>query len=184
DKMRNGNYNGNGERWYDYDGQTGHYSFGSQGQAFGYGVSYMNSYGSWGMHPGWAGSTRKALGRYGRYTGSYGLTDDMWNGYMQFQWSGYAYDVNTRVGNKNTGFNTTGWLYGSEGIVVSYYSTARAEALFFGSNQGQGSGGGMTDFSNANHALTFGGGIYGALEGLSASQGYWLGKNGKYYSTN
>ena len=40
----------------------------------------------------------------------------------------------------------------------------------------------MTDFSNSNDALTIGGSIYGVLEGASASQGYWLGKNGKYYS--
>ncbi len=39
----------------------------------------------------------------------------------------------------------------------------------------------MTDFSKTNHALTIGGGVLGALEGLSVSQGYWLGKNGKYY---
>jgi len=41
---------------------------------------------------------------------------------------------------------------------------------------------GMTDFSNANMALTVGGAIYGAMEGATASQGYWLGENGKYYS--
>ncbi|ELR68096.1 hypothetical protein C900_01156 [Fulvivirga imtechensis AK7] len=41
--------------------------------------------------------------------------------------------------------------------------------------------GGMTDFSNSNHALNIGAGIYGAMEGLTSSQGYWLGKNGKYY---
>lgn len=39
----------------------------------------------------------------------------------------------------------------------------------------------MTDFTNPNRALTGGGLIYGGLEGLSTSQGYWLGKNGKYY---
>ncbi|MEQ9405825.1 MAG: hypothetical protein RIM99_19695 [Cyclobacteriaceae bacterium] len=41
--------------------------------------------------------------------------------------------------------------------------------------------GGTTDFSNSNHALNIGAGIYGAMEGLTSSQGYWLGKNGKYY---
>ncbi len=41
--------------------------------------------------------------------------------------------------------------------------------------------GGMMDFSNSNIALTVGGAIYGGLEGASASQGYWLGNNGKYY---
>jgi hypothetical protein len=39
----------------------------------------------------------------------------------------------------------------------------------------------MTDFTNSNWALTIGGGIFGAMEGATASQGYWLGKNGKYY---
>ena len=39
----------------------------------------------------------------------------------------------------------------------------------------------MTDFSNLNHALNIGSGIYGAMQGLTSSQGYWLGKNGKYY---
>src|SRR5690606_24737066 len=139
DKMRNGNYNGNGERWYDYDGRTGHYSFGSQGQAFGYGVSYMNSYGSWGMHPGWAGSTREALGRYGRYTGSYGLTDDMWNGYMQFQWSGYAYDISTINSSSSkygAGFTTTGLTFANAnlgGAVTTFYSYGKAEGMFLGS---------------------------------------------------
>jgi RHS repeat-associated protein len=48
--------------------------------------------------------------------------------------------------------------------------------------QTQGSGpGGMTDFTNSNWALTIGGAVYGAMEGATASQGYWLGKNGKYY---
>jgi RHS repeat-associated protein len=41
---------------------------------------------------------------------------------------------------------------------------------------------GMTDFTNSNWALTIGGGIFGAMEGATASQGYWLGQNGKYYS--
>ena len=44
--------------------------------------------------------------------------------------------------------------------------------------------GGMTDFSNSNHALNIGSGIYGAMEGLTSSQGYWLGENGKYYKTS
>lgn len=42
--------------------------------------------------------------------------------------------------------------------------------------------GGMTDFSNSNLALTVGGGIYGAMEGATAGEGYWVGKNGKYYT--
>src|SRR5690606_40322432 len=33
---------------------------------------------------------------------------------------------------------------------------------------------GMTDFTNSNWALTIGGGIFGAMEGATASQGYWL----------
>ena len=41
---------------------------------------------------------------------------------------------------------------------------------------------GMTDFSNSNLALTLGGAAYGAMEGATSSQGYWLGKNGKYNS--
>lgn len=39
----------------------------------------------------------------------------------------------------------------------------------------------MTDFSNSNLALTIGGGIYGAMEGATVGQGYWLGENGRYY---
>src|SRR5690606_40347585 len=39
----------------------------------------------------------------------------------------------------------------------------------------------MTDFTNSKWALTIGGGIFGAMEGATASQGYWLGKNEKYY---
>jgi hypothetical protein len=45
------------------------------------------------------------------------------------------------------------------------------------------SGGGI-DFSNSSLALDIGGGIYGGLQGLTSSQGYWLGNNGKYYSTS
>ena len=41
--------------------------------------------------------------------------------------------------------------------------------------------GGMTDFTNSNWALNIGGATYGAMEGLTTSQGQWLGKNGKYY---
>ncbi|WP_158860701.1 RHS repeat-associated core domain-containing protein [Lunatibacter salilacus] len=41
--------------------------------------------------------------------------------------------------------------------------------------------GGETDSDNANLVLTAGGAIYGGLEGAAASQGYWLGENGKYY---
>ncbi|MEX2569373.1 MAG: hypothetical protein WD431_25760, partial [Cyclobacteriaceae bacterium] len=39
------------------------------------------------------------------------------------------------------------------------------------------------DLDHANLTLTIGGGIYGGFEGLSTSQGFWLGQNGKYYST-
>ena len=40
------------------------------------------------------------------------------------------------------------------------------------------------NFSNSSFALDISGGIYGVLQGLTSSQGYWLGKNGKYYSTS
>ncbi len=39
----------------------------------------------------------------------------------------------------------------------------------------------MTDFTNSNWALEVAGGVFGAMEGFTASQGHWLGKNGKYY---
>ena len=39
-----------------------------------------------------------------------------------------------------------------------------------------------TKLSNLNLALTVGGAIYGSLEGATVSQGYWLGRNGKYNS--
>ena len=45
-------------------------------------------------------------------------------------------------------------------------------------------GGGGVDFSNSSLALDIGGGIYGGLQGLTSSQDYWLGKNGKYYSNS
>ncbi|NHE57917.1 hypothetical protein [Cyclobacterium plantarum] len=38
------------------------------------------------------------------------------------------------------------------------------------------------DLGRVNLALTIGGGIYGGFEGLSNSQGFWLGQNEKYYS--
>ena len=37
---------------------------------------------------------------------------------------------------------------------------------------------------NSNLALDIGGGIYGGLQGLAASQGKWLGENGKYYNNS
>jgi RHS repeat-associated protein len=42
--------------------------------------------------------------------------------------------------------------------------------------------GDISDFDNENFTLTAGGAIYGLLEGTSASQGFWLGENGEYYS--
>ncbi|GAA5030063.1 hypothetical protein GCM10011506_18870 [Marivirga lumbricoides] len=42
----------------------------------------------------------------------------------------------------------------------------------------------MTNFTNTNHALNIAAGLYGALEGLSSSQGYWWGENRKYYKTS
>ena len=45
-------------------------------------------------------------------------------------------------------------------------------------------GGGGVNYSNSSIALDIGGGIYGGLQGLTSSQGYWLGKNGKYYSNS
>ncbi|WP_202927936.1 DUF6443 domain-containing protein [Cyclobacterium roseum] len=38
------------------------------------------------------------------------------------------------------------------------------------------------DLSRVNLALTISGGLYGGLEGLATSQGFWLGQNEKYYS--
>ena len=46
-------------------------------------------------------------------------------------------------------------------------------------NNGSNSG-----FDNSSTALDIGGGIYGGLQGLTTSQGYWLGNNGKYYNTS
>ena len=40
------------------------------------------------------------------------------------------------------------------------------------------------DFNNSNSALDIIGGIYGGLQGMTSSQRYWLGNNGKYYSNS
>ena len=65
-------------------------------------------------------------------------------------------------------------LYADNGqIIYSNYSG-------LGPGAAQSSGG--IDFSNSSFALDIGGGIYGGLQGLTSSQGYWLGKNGKYSS--
>ncbi len=43
----------------------------------------------------------------------------------------------------------------------------------------------VNDKSNTiSRLLDIAGGIYGGLQGLTSSQGYWLGKNGKYYSNS
>jgi RHS repeat-associated protein len=44
--------------------------------------------------------------------------------------------------------------------------------------------GGGSNFDNSSIALDIGGGIFGAFQGLTASQGQWLGNNGKYYSSS
>ncbi len=39
-------------------------------------------------------------------------------------------------------------------------------------------------WNNSKLALDIGGGLYGAMEGLTSSQGQWVGTNGKYYSNS
>jgi RHS repeat-associated protein len=56
-------------------------------------------------------------------------------------------------------------------------------ASWLTSKFGKAQGGGI-DFTKSNLALDIGGGLYGALQGLTSSQGCWLGNNGKYYSTS
>ena len=70
--------------------------------------------------------------------------------------------------------------YTAEDSEGTYVTAKRSEWVLYHAAQN----GGMTDFSNSNHALNIGNGIYGAMGGLTSSQGYWLGNNGKYYSTN
>ncbi|WP_163378437.1 DUF6443 domain-containing protein [Cyclobacterium sp. SYSU L10401] len=76
-----------------------------------------------------------------------------------------------------------------------YHSTGGAEYIF-GNGEWTRDGGmldGFTvessgleqnwaDHDRVNLALTISGGLYGGLEGLSTSQGFWLGQNEKYYS--
>jgi RHS repeat-associated protein len=67
---------------------------------------------------------------------------------------------------------STSYAMSNYGVYINHYSANGTS-----SQNGQ-----MTNFTNSSLVLTIGSGVYGAMEGATASQGYWLGKNGKYYS--
>lgn len=77
---------------------------------------------------------------------------------------------------------------------LDYFEVPRYEVLYEEGNEvklralaslwipiGKAHQGGMTDFTNSNWALAIGGGVFGAMEGLTGGHGYWLGENQKYY---
>ncbi len=76
---------------------------------------------------------------------------------------------------------------GEWGVLRDHYESVNGEMMNvhsrdFGTEKGSGGSIGNKAFARRiNGALDIGGGAYGALRGLTASHGYWLGKNGKYY---
>ncbi|MEM6816132.1 MAG: hypothetical protein AAF600_17375 [Bacteroidota bacterium] len=75
------------------------------------------------------------------------------------------------------------WRYYQEEQIANGVQVKRPQLIISGRlNGGYQLNGRMTDFSNSNMVLTVGGAIYGAMEGATAGDGYWLGKNGKYYT--
>jgi RHS repeat-associated protein len=86
-----------------------------------------------------------------------------------------AFDVlATNPANQNKNFRA--WAQAA----VNIYNT-RAQLNSIGIAIQQGTQGSGPDFTKSNWALEIGGGLFGTMEGTAASQGYWLGKNGKYY---
>jgi hypothetical protein len=79
---------------------------------------------------------------------------------------------------------------GEWGVLRDHYESVNGEMMNvhsrdFGTEKGSGGSIGKKAFAGRiNDALDIGGGAYGALRGLTASHGYWLGKNGKYYSND
>jgi len=77
--------------------------FGSQDEALGYGIGYMNSFNGWGGGAGWAGSAQEALKRF---DGGH-ITPDMVEGYYRQKWAGSDRDNINVYYSARGGFNVT-----------------------------------------------------------------------------
>lgn len=74
------------------------------------------------------------------------------------------------------------WVKGADGQWTGLGGTLPGITVTPSGNYIEQKLGGMPDFSNSSIALTLGGAVYGAMEGATAGNGYWLGQNGKYYT--
>jgi hypothetical protein len=91
------------------DGSFEMENFGSGGEAFGYGVGYMNEFNGWGNGDGWAGSFGEALGRFNGGQ----ITADMVQGYYEQQWGGGD-------GRSNIAASDAGGVHAGQGFNVSW----------------------------------------------------------------
>ncbi len=92
----------------------------------------------------------------------------------QNSWSYIYLDVGAKVQIDQDGDPIEGTEFGANIFHFDEIDLAIGRSL--GAQQGN-----MTDCTNSNWALEVAGGVFGAMEGFTASQGHWLGKNGKYY---
>ena len=107
--------------------------------------------------------------------------------------SGYAAGTGSVYQNSGVSQNTFN-IYESKSsykIIGTYTAYFDANDNLIGINgqyntqsKGGANKGGGIDFSNSKLVLDIGGGIYGGLQGMTSSQGKWLGKNGKYYNNS
>lgn len=121
----------------DKDGNYGTLTeFGSEDEAFGFGISYMNQTGGWGSYSWWAKSSGHALQRY---NGSTGITLAMVTGYYMNKWSGtsrrninasYAGGVHLGKG-FNVGFDYDGAL-GTPTVGSLYVSNSQMMEILMG----------------------------------------------------
>lgn len=164
--------------------------FQSNDQAFGFAVSQISQYGWWSGGgsggTGQAGSPQAALDNYNHATGTSGVTADMWNGYMEAKWSGYAYNINTEsVTSARFGasFHTSGLTFADANLgayanqIISY---SNAEQMFLG---WQGVSGGEYDWGRIGNAMTAMGIAYYGLEKSISNSKYWVDAKGSIRST-
>lgn len=90
----------NGGSW---SADNGMHFFGSQDEAFGWGVGYMNAHGAWGGGGGWASSADYASSKYNGGT----ITPGMVEGYYRQQWGGQYFNISADYAPNGNGFNIT-----------------------------------------------------------------------------
>lgn len=120
--------------YYSSNGSGQFNPFGSQSEAFGAGVAYMNQFNGWGQGLGWTSSPGQALNNF---NGGY-VNAGMVQGYYQQAWSNTGrYNINAyNAGGVHTeqGFNVTYNAFDSDGLFggVMFLSRNDAKRLILG----------------------------------------------------